>query len=133
VTDELAVLEQSLPTVPPPECFFAQVVKAQTPKNPTFTARKNGIDYSVWKLNACAMLCRKKHVYDALTLIGNVSKKGGKLIKSVIEAARVNGLKKGYAEERMFVKEIVLGKALGAKKIDIRARGKFGMMHAPIS
>ena len=33
----------------------------------------------------------------------------------------------------MFVKEIVLGKALGPKKIDIRARGKFGMMHAPRS
>ena len=33
----------------------------------------------------------------------------------------------------MFVKSVVLGKALGQKKMDIRARGKFGMIHAPIS
>lgn len=85
----------------------------------------------MYKLNACAMLVRKKHLYDALQLINNVSKKGGKIVKSVLEAARVNGIKKGFCEERMYVKEIVLGKALGPKKIDIKARGKFGMMHAP--
>lgn len=84
-------------------------------------------------MQACAMLVRKKHIHDALILIQNVSKKGGKLIKSVLEAARVNGIKKGYAEERMFVKEIVLGKALGQKKIDIKGRGKMGLIHAPIS
>jgi ribosomal protein L22 len=33
----------------------------------------------------------------------------------------------------MWVKEIVLGKKLGGKKMDIRARGKFGIIHAPIS
>jgi len=78
-------------------------------------------------------MIRKKHIYDATALIANVSKKGGKLISSVLQAARVNGIKKGYAEERMFVKEVVLGKALGQKKMDIRARGKFGIIHAPIS
>ena len=99
----------------------------------TWVAKKNGIHYSVYKLNACAMLVRKKHLYDALTLINNVTKYGGKMIKSVLEAARVNGINKGYSEERFFVKEIVLGKSLGPKKIDIRARGKFGMIHAPRS
>lgn len=43
----------------------------------------------------------------------------------------MNGLKKGMSEERMYVKEIVLGKALGHKKMDIRARGKFGMIRSP--
>lgn len=33
----------------------------------------------------------------------------------------------------MFVKEIILGKKLGQKKIDIKARGKFGMIQAPRS
>jgi hypothetical protein len=33
----------------------------------------------------------------------------------------------------MWVKEVVLGKKLGGKKMDIRARGKFGIIHAPIS
>jgi ribosomal protein L22 len=35
------------------------------------------------------------------------------------------------AEERMWVKEVVLGKSLGPRKIDIKARGKFGMIHYP--
>ena len=133
MTDDVAILEQSLPQTAPPECFFPDQVKEQQQPNPTWRARKLGIDYSVYKLNACAMIVRKKHIFDALTLISNVTKKGGQLIKSVLEAARVNGIRKGYSEERMFVKEVVLGKALGPKKIDIKARGKFGMMHAPRS
>lgn len=84
-------------------------------------------------MNACAKVVRKKHIFDALTLISNVSKKGGKLIKSVLEAARVNAIKKGMAEERLFVKECIVGKALGMRKMDIRARGKFGMIHLPKS
>lgn len=55
------------------------------------------------------------------------------MIKSVVEAARHNAVRKGYAEERLFVKECIIGKKLGQKKMDIRARGKFGMMHQPIS
>jgi hypothetical protein len=77
------------------------------------------------------MVIRKKHIYDALTLIQNVPKKGGRIVKSVLEAARVNAVKKGMAEERLFVKECVIGKGLGQHKIDIRARGKFGIIHAP--
>jgi ribosomal protein L22 len=117
-----------MPTVVPPVCFFPNSV--EQPKKVRFTARKNNIKYSCFKLNACAMVVRKKHIYDALALIKGVSKKGGEIIRTVLEAARNNGVNKGYAEERMFVKEVVIGKELGQKKIDIRARGKFGMIHA---
>ncbi len=133
MTSDLGVLESTLPKAPAPECFFPDLAKEATPKNPTWIARKLGMDYSVYKLNAAAMLVRKKHLSDALTLIENVSKKGGKLVKSVLMAARANGIKQGYNEDRMFVKEIILGKKLGQKKMDIRARGKFGIIHAPIS
>jgi hypothetical protein len=82
----LAVLEATLPQAADahPECFFPEVVKARTPKNPTWIARKFNIDYSVYKLNAAAFMIRKKHIYDATALIANVSKKGGKLISSVL-------------------------------------------------
>lgn len=133
ITTELQALESTLPQTPAPECYFPDLAKEATPKNPTWIARKLGIDYSVYKLNAAAMMVRKKHLSDALTLIDNVSKKGGKLVKSVLMAAKANGIKKGYAEERMYVKEVVLGKKLGQKKMDIRARGKFGFIRAPIS
>lgn len=73
------------------------------------------------------------HIYDALNAIQNVQKKGGLIVKSVLEAARVNGVKLGLAEERMFVKEIVLGKALGPRKLDIKARGKMGIIRSNIS
>jgi ribosomal protein L22 len=112
-----------------PECFFPDRVKVEP--NPTWRARKLGIHYSVYKLNASATLARKRHIYDALTLIQNSAKKGAKIVKSVLEAARVNGIKKGFNEERMFVKEVVLGKALGPKKLDIKARGKMGIIYAP--
>lgn len=79
-------------------------------------------------MNFCAILVRKKHIFDALSVLENSDKKGSQLIRSVLEAARANGIKKGLSEERFFVKEVILGKANGPKKIDIRARGKFGMI-----
>lgn len=92
----MAALEASLPQEAEkahPECFFPEVVKQNTPPNPTWIARKFNIDYSVYKLNAAAIMIRKKHIFDATSLISNVSKKGGKLISSVLQAARVNGIK----------------------------------------
>lgn len=79
------------------------------------------------------MLARKLHIKDALGLLTNHTKKGGPLVLSVLEAARANAVKNGLQEERLFVKECIVGRALGPKKMDIRARGKFGIMHAPKS
>ena len=101
--------------------------------NPTWIARNLNIHYSVYKLNACAMIVRKKYLFDALHLIDQATKKGGPLIKKCLESARVNGIKKGYHEERFFVKEVVLGKKLGPKMLDIKARGHTGIRNHPFS
>lgn len=100
-----------MPKAAAPVCFFPDAI--EKPEKVRFIARKLNIKYSCFKLNACAMVVRKKHIYDALALIKGVSKKGGEIIRTVLEAARANGINKGYAEERMFVKEVVIGKALG--------------------
>ena len=42
-------------------------------------------------------------------------------------------MNQGYSEERFFVKEVVIGRRLGAKKMDIRARGRHGLIHPSIS
>lgn len=86
VITDLEALEASLPQKAEahPECFFPEVVKQNTPVNPTWIARKLNIGYSVYKLNAAAIMIRKKHLFDAVSLINNVSKKGGKLISSVL-------------------------------------------------
>lgn len=65
--DQLALLENELPKTPAPECYFPETIKKQ--ENPLQLASKNGINYSSIKLNACAKIVRKKHVYDALHLI----------------------------------------------------------------
>lgn len=101
--------------------------------NPTWTARKNNVDYSAWKLMACANLITGKHLYDAMNIISDCEKKGGPVVRSVLEAARKNGEKKGFSEDRMFVKFSIVGKAIDRKKIDIKARGKMGIIKVPRS
>jgi len=101
--------------------------------NPTWRARKMNISYSSHKLAMCAYVIRKMHLYDAIEAIASVDKKGGPLVKSVLEAARHNGTKQGYSEDRMFVKSITVGRAQGPKKIDIKGRGKMGFIRQPIT
>lgn len=111
--------------------YFPDAYKAV--ENPTWTARKNNIDYSSWKLMSVANLIRGKHIYDAMNILGGVDKKGAPVIKSVLEAARKNGERKGYCEDRMFVKLSICNKAIAFKKLDIKGRGKMGMIKVPRS
>lgn len=82
---------------------------------------------------ACANLITGKHIYDAMNVIAEVDKFGGPVVKSVLEAARKNGENKGYSEDRMFVKFATTGKAIHHKKMDIKGRGRTGMIKVPVS
>ena len=82
---------------------------------------------------SCANLLKGKHLYDALNIIGHVDKKGGPIVKSVLEACRKNGENKGYSEDRMFVKTAIVGKAIKMRKMDIKARGRTGIIKVPKS
>lgn len=99
--------------------------------NPTWTARKNDMHYSVWKLMACANLITGKQIYDAMNIIDQVDKKGGPIVKSVLMAARKNGERKGFLEDRMFVKTSIVNKRNSHKKLDIKGRGKMGVITVP--
>lgn len=79
------------------------------------------------------MIVRKRYINDAITLIQNSAKKGAKMIRQVLENAKSIARQRGLAEERLYVKECIIGRALGQRKMDIRARGKFGMIHSPKS
>ncbi|CDW87373.1 UNKNOWN [Stylonychia lemnae] len=131
VTDDLALLEQALPKTPAPQCFFPSTIVKKIGR--TQDASKWGLRYSSLKLNACAKSVRKQSLLDAKTIVQFSNKKGAQIVLSVLEAARANALKKGLAEERLYVKECIVGKALGMKKLDIRGRGKMGMIHLPKS
>ena len=98
-----------------------------------FVAKKFDIRYSSWKLMACLKLISGHHIYDALHNLAIADKKGALIVKSVLEAARVNANAKGGSEDRYFVKIAMVGKGRSHKKIDIRARGKQGVIKVPKS
>ena len=99
--------------------------------NPEWAAGKKNIRYSAYKLVAVANLIQGKHLFDALNILSHTDKKGGPLVRSVLNAARKNGEKQGYTDERMYVRTITVGKALSHKKIDIKGRGKMGVIRVP--
>lgn len=76
---------------------------------------------------------RGKHIYDAFAALEKINKKGYKFMFTVLVNARNNALHKGAHEHCLFVKEIVLGKAVRFKRIDIRAKGKTGVRKTPSS
>lgn len=121
----MAILKESLPKVSPPECTFPDSFEKYEPI--IFKAKRLNIKYSSHKLAAAAMLIRGKHLFDALILINNSLKKGGNIVKKLLESASKNGIKKGYQEERFFVKEVVIGRRMGTKRLEIKARGKTGI------
>jgi len=127
LADKLSKIEAT------PACY----IPANEPKaepNATFIARKTNIGYSSHKLAACANLVRGLNMYDALAVIERTNKKGGPLVKSVLEAARVNASKQAHAlPDRLWVKTITVGRAQGPKTLDIKGRGKQGIIRAPKS
>lgn len=50
-----------------------------------------------------------------------------------MNSARLNGSSQGYAQERLYIKSMVCGKGVLFKKIDIKGRGKMGMITVPKS
>ena len=50
-----------------PACYFPDAYKAVP--NPTWTARKNNISYSSYKLMCVANLITGKHLFDAMNVI----------------------------------------------------------------
>lgn len=82
---------------------------------------------------AVANLITGKHLYESLNILSGVEKKGGPIVRSVLEACRKNGENKGYSEDRMFIKTAIVGKALDHKKIDIKGRGRQGVIKVPKS
>jgi len=116
-----------------PACYIPANEPKQ-PANPTFIARKTNIAYSSHKLAACAAMVKGMNLYDALAVIERTNKKGGPLVKSVLEAARVNASKQAHSlPDRLWVKTITVGRAQGPKTLDIKGRGKQGIIRAPKS
>ena len=92
-------------------CFYPNTVKKVISK--TVLARKFDIRYSSIKLNACAMIVRKAYINDALGMIENSNKKGAKMIAQLLNNAKSIARQQGLSDTRLYVKECIVGKALG--------------------
>ena len=130
VTDS-ALLDEKLQKIEPeyPVCYFPHMYPAEA--NPTWTARKNDMKYSGWKLMAVAKAIQGKHLLEALAAINASDKKGADIIKATLMAARKNGERKGFNEERMFVQRAIVHKKFSHKKMDIKGRGRTGLIQVP--
>jgi ribosomal protein L22 len=118
---KLAVLNKQ----PRVQAFYPQAVPLI--ENPTSKAERTKQRVSPYKLTRVCNAIGGKHIYDALAMTKDNSKSGD-VVRAVLEAARKNGLKKGLSEERMFVKTAITGKKQYGKKIDIKGRGRHGMI-----
>jgi len=92
---------------------------------------KLNVKHSVYKIARVAKVVQGKHLYSAQTMLNNIHKKAANLLQVLINNARANGVAQGLNEDRMFIKSIVCGKAIGQKKIEIKGRGKMGVIMAP--
>ena len=101
------------------------------PKNPTAVARKLKMPYSYKKMLACCLPLRKKHIDDASAIASSISKKGGPWLVTMIESVRRNAIRKGLDDNKLFIKELYVGKGIRGRMIDIKGRGKFGMITRP--
>jgi len=100
---------------------------------PSWIARKFEIDYSSEKLMATAHGLRGCHINQAIEAMNASQRKGGPIVSSVLRAAKKNGTVKGFDPDRMYVKEVFVGRKNGGKKLEIKGRGKMGVQTKPIS
>lgn len=79
----------------------------------TVSTKRTKIKYSSYKLNACAIIARKRPLSEAMDLLHQCPKKGARIVEYLVRQARTFAKQKGYADERLWVKEVFVGRALG--------------------
>jgi len=117
--------------IPVPECFYPNTVEKI--ENKTCKAQRTGIRHSVYKLVQVGHTIHGKHIYDAQTTLGHIDKKAADIFLKLLNSARKNGVDQGLQQDKMFVKEVICGKGLMMKQLDIKARGRMGIIRVPKS
>lgn len=142
IVSELELLQSKLPQqpikisepsapqrMPAPEAFFPATVPVI--QNKTCKAVRSGIRHSVYKLARVCGVIRGKHIYDAQKILSNIDKKAASILSSILNNTRKNGMSQGMIEDKMFIKEIIVGKGIMMKKLDIKGRGRMGIIKVP--
>lgn len=78
-------------------------------------------------------MVRGKHIIEALQIAAKIDKKGGLYLKELLEKLKETGIAKGLNPDLFFVQRAFVGAGIRSKLIDIKARGKTGVIHRPKS
>jgi large subunit ribosomal protein L22 len=116
----------------PPKCFYPAFEEPE-PEGKKLVDKIRGIPYSSYKLNDFCKEIRGKHLTEALTLAQNDVTKGARFTLELLSKMKNDGTNRGFNPDLFFVHEAWVGKGTRSKKIDIRARGKMGLIRRPKS
>lgn len=116
----------------PPKCTYPAFEDPE-PEPVFFTEKTRNIPYSSKRLNECAKEVRGKHITDAISAAEKLDKKGGPVLLELLQKVKEAGVKQGLNPDMFYVKEAFVGKGFRSKMIDIKARGKMGIIQRPKS
>ncbi len=100
----------------------------------TAFAKSSAIKSSVQKVNLVASLIRGSKIADAMLQLRFCKKKVAKEIEMVLKSAVANAeANYGYDIDRLYVSEILVGKAFFLKRLMANARGRASRIKKPYS
>jgi large subunit ribosomal protein L22 len=89
---------------------------------------------SVQKLNIIADLIRKENVNDAMLQLEFCKRKASKNLQNILKSAIANSQNNfGMDIDKLYVKEVKIGKSLTLKRSMVRARGRMNRINKPFS
>jgi len=128
ISTELQELEE-LGTCQIPKVFYPQL-QAKV-EGPTCKANRFGLRHSVWKVARVGRILKGLQIYDAMNVLNNLDNKASTIFRKLLNNGRLSGIQLGMEESRMYIKTIVCGKGFLGKKIDIKGRGRMGIIKIP--
>ncbi|CAI2377582.1 unnamed protein product [Moneuplotes crassus] len=116
----------------PPKCYYPDFVEPE-PEPVVMRDKMVNLPYSSQRLNDCCKEIRGMHISEAFTTISKNKKKGASYLYDLLTRMRDDGKEKGLNPDFFYVEEAYVGKGIRGKKLDIKARGKFGVIRRPKS
>jgi large subunit ribosomal protein L22 len=89
---------------------------------------------SVQKLNIIANLIRKENVNEAILQLEFCKRSASKQLQNILKSAIANSQNNhGLDIDKLYVKEVMIGKSLTLKRSMVRARGRINRIIKPFS
>lgn len=97
-------------------------------------AKDRLVKSSVQKLNIIADLIRKENVNEAMLQLEFCKRIASKTFKKILQSAIANSQNNfGLDIDKLYVKEVRIGKSLTLKRSMVRARGRINRIDKPFS